>query len=133
MIHTTMSSAMKKAVTLFKIEKNPCIGAEIKGKKKNERIKFMDSSDISQFLQCARQYGYIYWIFFKVLIETGMRKGEAAALQWSDIDFKNMTININKTLDFAAESEDELFGDTKNSLCRTIKMSQTLCSDLKYH
>lgn len=42
-----------------------------------------------------------------------MRKGEAAALQWSDIDLKQMTISINKTLDFSAKDRSELFGDTK--------------------
>lgn len=53
-------------------------------------------------------------MFFKVLIETGMRKGEAAALQWTDIDFKNGTINISKSLDFQPKNIDELFGGTKN-------------------
>jgi integrase len=32
-----------------------------------------------------------------VLIETGMRKGEAEALQWTDEDLKERTININKS------------------------------------
>ncbi|MFI8710697.1 phage integrase SAM-like domain-containing protein [Brevibacillus brevis] len=30
-VHTTMFNAMKKAVTLAKIEKNPCLGVTIKG------------------------------------------------------------------------------------------------------
>jgi len=64
-------------------------------------------------LQQAYQYNYIYWIYFKLLIETGIRKGEATALQWSDIDLKQMTISINKTLDFSAKDRNELFGDTK--------------------
>lgn len=32
------------------------------------------------------KYGYTYWFFFKMLLETGMRKGEVAALTWNDID-----------------------------------------------
>ncbi|MGF9907241.1 site-specific integrase [Brevibacillus porteri] len=42
-----------------------------------------------------------------------MRKGEAAALQWTDIDLKKFTISVNKTLDFGVKNKNELFGDTK--------------------
>ncbi|GAC40735.1 integrase [Paenibacillus popilliae ATCC 14706] len=95
-----MHNCIQKACLLGKLEKNPCVGVEFKGAKKREGIKYIESSDIPGFLQTAHEYGYIYWIFFKLLIETGMRKGEAAALKWSDIDFKSKTISINETLDF---------------------------------
>ncbi|NTU22291.1 hypothetical protein HPY28_18365 [Brevibacillus sp. HB1.2] len=63
-----------------------------------------------------------------------MRKGEAGALQWSDIDFKNLTIRINKTLDFQAKDKSELFCDTKTyNSTRMIRMSKTLADDLKQH
>mgnify|MGYP001258109800 CR=1 FL=1 len=133
-VHGTMHSALEKAVTLNKIEKNPCVGATIKGQSKKKDIQFIESKDIPAFLQEAYKYGYIYWIFFKVLIETGMRKGEAAALQWTDINLKERTININKSLDFQAKSEDELFGDTKTyNSKRIITISQSLANDLHFH
>ncbi|MBP1999714.1 integrase [Paenibacillus shirakamiensis] len=133
-IHTTMTNAMKKALILRKIQYNPCIGAEIKGEQKQQEIKFIDSSNIPLFLQNSRKYGYIYWIFFKVLIETGMRKGEAAALKWNDIDLKNKTIKIDETLDFAAKDNSELFGDPKTfRSARTIRISESLINNLKYH
>lgn len=63
-----------------------------------------------------------------------MRKGESAALKWSDFDFKNQTIRIDETLDFQAENEEELFGDTKTLRSeRTIKISLSLVNDLKFH
>lgn len=63
-----------------------------------------------------------------------MRKGEAAALTWDDVDLKVGTITINKTLDFAAEDESELFGDTKTfNSERTIRISQSIIQDLKQH
>ncbi|TWK84163.1 hypothetical protein CHCC20335_4231 [Bacillus paralicheniformis] len=42
-----------------------------------------------------------------------MREGEAAALQRKDIDLKNRTITINKSLDFQREPDGDLFGNTK--------------------
>lgn len=50
-----------------------------------------------------------------------MRKGEAAAMKWSDVYLKEGLISINKTLDFKAENPSELFGDPKTySSKRTI-------------
>lgn len=63
-----------------------------------------------------------------------MRKGEAAALKWSDVDLKNNTIRIDETLDFQPENEEEMFGETKTfNSERIIKISNGLVNDLKYH
>ncbi len=135
-VHSTMHNALHQAVILGKLEKNPCEGAIIKGEKKQREVKFIDSEVIPVFLKEAMRYGYIYWIFFRVLIETGMRKGEAAALQWSDVNLKERKITVNKTLDFSANSleKDKLFGDPKTfRSIRTIPISQALANDLKFH
>ena len=135
-IHGTMFNAYEKAIVLQKIKKNPCIGVTIKGEEKKQNIKFIETEHISTFLKVAYQYGYIYWLFYKVLIETGMRKGEAAALQWTDVDLKEKTININKTLDFqeASKGSNNIFGDTKTYHSeRTITISQSLANDLHMH
>ena len=60
-----------------------------------------------------------------------MRKGEA--LQWTDINFKEKTITINKSLDFQPDEKDELFGDTKNRKSRVIEMADTTVNTLKAH
>lgn len=133
-VHSTMYGALEKAVVLYKVDKNPCAGVTIKGKKQDEKVQYIDSKEIPHFLQEAYKYNYIYWIFFKVLIETGLRKGEAAALQWTDIDLKNSTISVSKTLDFSAKDESELFGDPKTYHSkRVIKISRTLTNDLHFH
>ena len=40
----------------------------------------------------------IYHVLFNILFFTGIRKGEALALTFEDVDFKNNTITINKTI-----------------------------------
>ncbi|MCM3527882.1 site-specific integrase [Cytobacillus oceanisediminis] len=136
-IHGTLHNAYDKAILLGKIEKNPCSGVTIKGKQKEKgEIKFIEAEHIADFLRTAYEYGYIYWIFYKVLIETGLRKGEAAALQWTDVDLKNKTININKSLDFQEASKDKenIFGDVKTYHSkRTISISHSLANDLNFH
>lgn len=135
-IHGTMHNAMDKALMLSKLEKNPCSGATIskKNEKQHNGLKYMRSEDIQLFLQCASKDNYIYYLFFKTLIHTGMRKGEAAALQWKDVHFKEHTISINKTLDFGASSKEELFGDTKTyASIRDITIPQSLANELIAH
>lgn len=135
-IHGTLYNAYEKARTIRKVHENPCEGVEIKGKPKEQEIKFIESEHIADFLKVSYEYGYIYWLFYKLLIETGLRKGEAAALQWIDVDLKEKTININKSLDFkeASKNPDEIFGDTKNyNSKRVITISQTLANELLFH
>jgi integrase len=135
MVHATMISSLDKAVQLKILKENPCRGASVKGIEKQDiGLQFIQTPDIPVFLQAARKYGYIYWMFFKVLIETGLRKGEAAALQWPDINFKEQTLTVSKSLDFQAKEGEPLFGDTKTYASkRTIKLSNSLVSDLKLH
>lgn len=134
LIHTTMNNAMRRAVITKKISSNPCTGAVIPGKTESPAAYFIDSDDIPKFLQTAYQYGYIYWLFFKIMIETGLRKGEVAALQWSDIDFKNLTITVDNTLDFTAKDKKDIFGDPKTFKSnRIVMIRQSLANDLREH
>ncbi len=134
LIHGTMYNAMSKAIVLEILQKNPCSGATIKGKERDMKLKFIDSDDIPLFLQTAYADNYLYWVFFMVLIETGMRKGEAASLQWTDVNFKEKTISISKTLDFDPGVNEGQFGDTKTyKSTRVITMSQSLNNALQFH
>lgn len=53
---------------------------------------------------------------------------------WTDIDLKEKTISVTKTLDLQAKDKSELFGETKpyNST-RIITISQRLANDLLFH
>lgn len=137
-IHGTMYNAMKKATETEKIQKNPCEGAIVKTNKvKNlneQSLQYIRTEDLSKFLITAYADDYIYYIFFKFLIYTGLRKGEAAALQWSDIDLKNGKISVNKTLDFQPKNKNDLFGDPKTYRSkREISVNKTILNDLQKH
>ncbi|AIC98282.1 integrase [Bacillus subtilis subsp. subtilis str. OH 131.1] len=135
-IHGTMFNAFSKAVIIGKLTKNPCFGATVsnKNEKKKDTLQYMLSDDIPKFLQKAYKYNYIYYIFFRALLETGMRKGEAAALQWTDINLRENYIDIKKTLDFTAKTTDELFGETKTyESKRRISIGASLSAALQKH
>lgn len=58
------------------------------------RVLTLEETDI--FLEAAQHYRYFNT--FSLALETGMRIGELLGLKWSDIDFENQTIYINRTL-----------------------------------
>lgn len=75
------------------------------------------------------------FVFFRLLAFSGMRKGEAFALTWKDIDFKNQEINIEKAVT-RGSSNNLYVKSTKNGISRKIKMDNTtmiLLAEWKEH
>lgn len=82
-------------------------------------------------------------VYGLLLLHTGMRVGEALALRWSDIDFANRTININKSRSMAKNRNGKegeaayvmVEGTTKNEKARIIEMSDAALEDIRaiYH
>jgi len=73
---------------------------EIKG---SDDWKFYDKEELQKFFACLaeedkHEHNHQANTLFRLLAFTGMRKGEALALTWQDIDFTNQTLTINKAL-----------------------------------
>lgn len=66
--------------------------------KVNPQEKFYTKEELKEFLQIVKNnYDLETLVIFRLLAYTGARKGEIGALTWQDIDFKNCTVDINKT------------------------------------
>lgn len=75
----------------------------------------------------------IYKTLFEFIFYTGMRKGEALALTWEDIDFFSNKVNINKTATrFFDNNGNRIMNNpkTQNSI-RTIYIDDVLIHKLK--
>lgn len=67
--------------------------------KKQDKMKFLNKSELLVFLDTVNKNSLdIEHAYLHLLAYSGMRAGEALALQWTDVDFKNNTLDINKTL-----------------------------------
>lgn len=67
---------------------------------------FLERHDLVKLLNEANKLDNPMWhTFFRLLAYTGIRKGEALALKWSDIDFKENTLTINKTLTLGLDNK----------------------------
>ena len=95
-----LSIAFDRAIVLGIAKKNPSrMVGNIKSKK--TKVDFWTLEEFQKVISLLYKgdyYEHYLFISFWLLFMTGMRIGEAAALQWSDIDFETGLLNINKTL-----------------------------------
>lgn len=97
---------LKYGVSLRLLEHNPALDVITPRKKqeKKTKIKFLDKQELKQFLSypdTLNQSDYknlFNTVLYKLLLATGLRIGEAMALEWSDVDLENGVIDVNKTL-----------------------------------
>lgn len=104
--HSTMANLKSCLNVVFEcaidddvIVKNPAKNLQIPQTESKKRTA-IEERHIKMFMDYVRnseQYSYSYPAFV-ILFNLGVRVGEMAALTWSDVDFKNGTININKTV-----------------------------------
>lgn len=133
-INATMSNALKTAVDLGIILKNPTQNIIIK--KINDdsvhRIQYWNKEEIRKFLDACKKDNLMYYYYFSFLLRTGVRKGEAMALQWGDLSFDLQEVDINKTLVYHLDKSETAFGPPKtSSSVRKVKIDKSLTSDLQ--
>lgn len=65
---------------------------------KRRRQRAFTDEEKSRFLYIAYKEYPVYGLMFDMYFQTGCRRGELLALEYNDIDFRNKTIHIYKTL-----------------------------------
>lgn len=127
------SNVLNYGVDLELIKKNPMskvIRPKVRQNKK-EFTDFYSKEELNVFLRDAKEYNFRYFMFFRLLAYSGMRKGECLALKWNDVDFEHNTISINKSVTTGLNNRLYLSnGKTVNSN-RVIDMDNKTMSYLK--
>lgn len=77
----------------------PKLHSELFYDEDEEKGNFFTKDELQEFLKRAKEdMTFKNYTLFRLLAVTGLRKGEALALHWSDIDFTNRTVFVRKTL-----------------------------------
>lgn len=122
----------------FYLKNNPFSLVEMPKKKKKIKIddeeepeNFYTKEQLIDFLNyMEKEDNYKAFVLFRLLAFSGMRKGEALALTWKDIDFTENTIRINKAIS-RGKNNQIYVKTTKTGIARTIIMDQKTMSVLK--
>lgn len=127
-----INRVFKYAVHLDIIQTNPVdrIIRPKQQKPRKEKIA-LTKEELKQFLTLAKKdVRPVLYTAWHTLAYTGLRRGELLGLEWSDIDFENKTISVNKTLVTVNGSLYTQSPKTKRST-RTISLDDATIQVLK--
>ncbi len=124
-----LSQALKLAAQLGMIQRNPCYHIERPALPHNER-KTWTLTQLSMFLENAK--GSAYGPIWLLIAATGIRRGEAMGLRWSDLDFERGIMHIRQAVTMVHGSP--VIGPTKSrSGRRDIPLSESMLAELRAH
>lgn len=129
---SVINRIFKYAVLMDIISSNP-FDKVIKPKSRQTQRKgnFLTKEELKEFLKLAQNTTLSYFFpLVHLMAYTGLRQGEALALKWSDIDFENKKITVNKTAVRIKEKQIIQTPKTKNSK-RVISIDPATLSILK--
>lgn len=102
---TTLGSYKQVAFQIFDyavlndvIEFNPI--APVKISRNAKTVKHHRLPEVQEIETIKKSINAPFGLFYYFLLYTGMRRGEALAIDWEDIDFEKKTISVNKTARF---------------------------------
>lgn len=126
-IFLNLSAAMKKAVMLELIPKNPCDNITMP---KLERFHpdIYSMEEVEHMLDCAK--GTSMYLPLMIEICIGLRRGELLALKWKHIDFENGYLSVEENL-VTVDNERITKAPKTQSGKRTIQIPTTLLTLLK--
>ena len=132
-IQGMLCMAFDRAIILGLAKKNP---ARMVGNIKSKKVK-VDFWTLEEFqkvislLYKGDYYEHYLFISFWLLFMTGMRIGEASALQWEDIDFETGLLSITKTLYYKSMNEYKFVDPKTQASNRTIVIDEDTIRELK--
>lgn len=129
---SVINRIFKYAVLMDVLSSNP-FDKVIKPKSRQTQRKgnFLTKEELKEFLKLSQTTTLSYFFpLVHLMSYTGLRQGEALALKWSDIDFENKKITVDKTAVRIKEKQTLQTPKTKNSK-RVISIDPTTLSILK--
>jgi integrase len=98
-VHTIVHRAFKDAVRWGRLSRNPADAADPpRGGQKSSGIHSWSAATVRSFLDTSRQSCDRMFPLWVLLATTGMRRGEALGLRWSDVDLDTGRIRVVQTI-----------------------------------
>jgi len=94
-IHTVLHSALQQAVKMGMLGRNP-VSLTHPPKEPNTEMATLSESQVSQLLIAAMNHRW--QALFHLAITTGARQMELLGLKWSDLDWQQQTLKIERQL-----------------------------------
>lgn len=129
-VHRLVKTMLKHAEKMYGITCNvpDRAGGFTDPNETKSEMKFMTYDDFCRFIDTFTDP--VYRAFFMTLYFQGLRKGEANALAWKDVDFEKKTVSINRTVAKTKGGYVENPPKTRSSV-RTIPLDTKVSEELR--
>jgi integrase len=98
-IHTILHRALKDAVRWSRLARNPADAADPpRGGAKSDGVHAWDAPTLRSFLETSRESNDRLHALWVLLATTGMRRGEALGVRWSDVDLDGGRLRVVQTI-----------------------------------
>lgn len=122
-VYTVLKSLFKMAYLSDIIQKNPMDKVE-RPKQRKDEVRGIEAEaytieEVKHILSCLEKEPLKWQELIRLLVDTGIRRGECCGLQWKDVDFKGNTITVAGNLCYTPQKG--VYLDTpKNGKTRII-------------
>ena len=132
--YTVLNSLFKMAYLSDAIPKNPMDKVERpkprKDETKQDDVEAYTVEEVRHILSCLEREPIKWRALVRLLIDTGIRRGECCGLKWDNVDFKENTITIKWNLCYTPAKG--VYLDTpKNGKARTIDVDPDIMALLR--
>ena len=132
--YQVLTRILQYGVSIDLIPANPCdkVIAPRLEREIDTNKHFWNVAEVNAFLEHARAYrDPVAYPLFRLMLYTGLRKGEALALRWCDIDFNNLTLTINQNLSASEDGKLIISTPKTKKSCATLPIDKQTIEALK--
>lgn len=128
--HRLISSILSTAVEWGVLFSNPCERTK-PPKVESKDPKYLDEVQAAALLDLLETENTAYKTMIRLLLFTGLRRGELLGLEWKDINFDNKTMQVCRSSQYLPDRGVYEDGVKNGTSDRVIKLSQTAINDLQ--
>ena len=129
-LHNTLCGILSAAVDEGYLTHNPAWRCyKPKGQKKERPVA--DEETVKKLITAFEGQSMKYETYFKLVLATGLRRGEACGLKWSDINWKKRTIHVQRGVVKLSHQESITKDPKTTSGDRMVYLSKEMCQLLK--
>lgn len=125
-----INAAFKRAIKYGLLQMNPNTNTEIPAVKQTKIAKAVPQEEIHKLLEIAKTTRYYPLLY--TIISTGMRHGEALGLKWSDFDWQEKSVTLERAV-ILVKHRVAVSGLKTSNSARTVYLHDHLVEVLQEH